>query len=346
MSNNSGRNNNRQWRLANYPNGMPKAADWQFSETTIPEPGPGELLARAIYLDVAPYMRGRISPQKNYAAGVKPGDVMIGGAIAEVLQANHPDYQTGDLVVTEFNFGWQDFAVLKPNQIRRIDPQLAPLPCWLDMLGLNGITAYFGLFEAAQLRPGDTVVVSAAAGSVGQIVGQLAKIAGCRAIALTSSGEKLHWCKELGYDDGIAYRNCGDVAQALRECCPDGVDVYFDNTAGLLHDAVMQNLAPQARITICGTVSLAGQLEQPDIGQRFLRQILIARARIQGFLVLDYQARYQKAWNRLAHWYKAGRIQQRFDISEGLENTPNAFLRLLNSKNTGKQLVKVSEEPT
>ena len=190
MPNNTGRNNNRQWCLAQYPQGMPKATDWHLRETDIPEPGSGELLARAIYLDVAPYMRGRISPQKNYAAGVKPGAVMIGGAIAEVLQSNHPEYQSGDLVVSEFNFGWQDFAVLKLNQIRRIDPQHAPLPCWLDLLGLNGITAYFGLFEAAQLRPGDTVVVSAAAGSVGQLVGQLAKIAGCRAIALTSTAGK------------------------------------------------------------------------------------------------------------------------------------------------------------
>lgn len=340
------RNDNRQWRLARHPQGMPKTDDWQLATSAIPEPGPGELLAQAIYLDVAPYMRGRISAQKNYAAGVTPGDVMVGGAIAKVLQSNHPDYQSGDLVVTEFNFGWQDFAVLKPGQIRRVDPQLAPLPCWLDLLGLNGITAYFGLFEAAQLRPGDTVVVSAAAGSVGQLVGQLAKLTGCRAIALTSTQEKLDWCKELGYDDGIAYRDCPDLVQALRACCPDGVDVYFDNTAGPLHDAVMQNLAPQARITICGTVSLAGALEQPDIGQRFLRQILVARARIQGFLVLDYQARYQEAWNRLARWYQEGRIRQRFDITEGLENTPEAFLRLLTSQNTGKQLVKVTDEPS
>jgi len=339
------RNNNRQWQLARYPEGMPQADDWQLVEAAIPEPGVGELLARAIYLDVAPYMRGRISPQKNYAAGVAPGDVMIGGAIAEVIESHHSDYKAGDLVVTEFDFGWQDFAVLKPNQIRRIDVQLAPLPCWLDLLGLNGITAYFGLFEAAQLRPGDTVAVSAAAGSVGQIVGQLAKLAGCRAIALTSSQQKLDGCKEFGYDDGIAYRDCEDITQALRECCPDGVDVYFDNTAGPLHDAVMQNLAPHARITICGTVSLADKFGQADIGPRFLRQILVARARIQGFLVLDYQARYQDAWNRLAHWHQEGLIRQRFDISEGLETTPAAFLRLLHSKNTGKQLVQVSATP-
>ena len=339
------RNNNRQWRLARYPQGMPKTDDWQLVEAAIPEPGADELLARAIYLDVAPYMRGRISPQKNYAAGVAPGDVMIGGAIAEVLQSNHPVYQSGDRIVTEFDFGWQDYAVLKPEQIRRIDPQLAPLPCWLDILGLNGITAYFGLFEAAQLRPGDTVVVSAAAGSVGQLVGQLAKLAGCRAMALTSSAAKLNWCKELGYDDGVVYRDCADLVQALHQCCPKGIDVYFDNTAGPLHDAVMQNLAPHARVTICGTVSLADKLGQPDIGPRFLRQILVARARIQGFLVLDYRAHYQEAWNRLAHWYQEGRIRQRFDISEGLENTPAAFLRLLTSQNTGKQLVKVSEEP-
>ena len=340
------RNNNRQWRLARYPQGMPRVGDWQLVETDIPEAGASELLARAIYLDVAPYMRGRISPQKNYAAGVAPGDVMVGGAIAEILQSNHPDYQNGDLVITEFNFGWQDFSVLKPTQVRRIDPKLAPLPCWLDLLGLNGITAYFGLFAAGQLRPGDTVAVSAAAGSVGQIVGQLAKLSGCRAIALTSTEEKLQWCKELGYDDGIAYRDCNDIVHTLRGCCPDGVDVYFDNTAGALLDAVLQNLASQARITVCGTVSLANKLEQADIGPRFWRQILVARARIQGFLVLDYQARYQEAWKRLARWYQQGLIRQRFDINEGLETTPEAFLRVLSSQNIGKQLVKVNEEPS
>ena len=340
------RNTNRQWRLVSYPEGMPHVTDWALSESPIPQPGSGEMLVRALYLDVAPYMRGRISPQPNYAGGVSPGDVMVGGGIGEVLHSNTPVYQPGDLVVTDFAFGWQDFAVLSPGVVRRVDPTVAPLPCWLDFLGPNGPTAYFGLVDAAAMKPGDTVVISAAAGSVGQIAGQIAKLAGGRVIALTSSDEKLAWCRELGYDDGLNYRAESDLSAAIARVCPNGVDVFFDNTAGPLHDAVVQHLAPHARITLCGTVSLADRFGQPDIGPRFWRHLLVARARIQGFLVLDYQQRYQEAWTRLAQWYRAGVLKSRFDIVEGLEQMPTAFLRLLTSQNLGKQLVKVGEERT
>jgi hypothetical protein len=336
---------NRQWRLACYPEGMPKESDWALSEGAIPEPGPGGMLVRAIYLDVAPYMRGRISPQKNYAPGVKPGDVMIGGGLGEVVRSNSRDYGPGDLVVTDFSFGWQDYAALRPSVVRRVDPKLAPLPCWLDVLGLNGITAYFALLDAGSIKAGDTVLVSAAAGSVGQIAGQIAKLSGCRAIAVTSSAEKLAWCRELGYDDGINYRAEPDLAAAVTRVCANGVDVFVDNTAGPIHDAVMQNLAPHARIVLVGSVSLAGKFGQPDIGPRFPRQILIARARVQGFLVSDYQLRQEEARKRLADWYRAGKLKSRFDFAEGLESAPRAFLRLLTSQNLGKQLVRVRAEP-
>ena len=337
------RNTNRQWRLVSYPEGMPAESNWAMSETPIPEPGDGEMLVRAIYLDVAPYMVGRISPQKNYATGVSPGDVMVGGAIGEVVGSNTLSYKPGDIVVTG-NFGWQDFAVLKPAMVRRVDTDVAPLPCWLDFLGMNGVTAYFGLVDAAEMKPGDTVVISAAAGSVGQIAGQIAKLAGCRAIAITSSLKKLEWCRELGYDDGISYRTESDLPAAIARVCPNGVDVYFDNTAGPILDAVLQNLATHARITVCGTVSLADRFGQPDIGERFMRRILVARARIQGFLVGDYHQHYQEAWTRLVNWYRTGALKCQYDIVEGLENTPKAFLRLLTSQNLGKQLVKVGQE--
>ena len=337
-------NSNRQWRLVSYPEGMPSESDWEMSECPIPEPGDGEMLVRAIYLDVAPYMRARISPQKNYAAGVGPGDVMLGGAIGEVVHSNIPAYKPGDFVVSDQVFGWQDFAVLSPSVVRRIDTDVAPLPCWLDFMGLNGLTAYIGLVDAGQMKPGDTVLISAAAGSVGQIAGQIAKLAGCRAIAVTSSEEKIARCRELGYDAGINYRTEPDLAAAVARVCPDGVDVFFDNTSGPIHDAVLQNLATHSRIILCGTVSLADTFGQPDIGPRFMRQILVARARIQGFLVLDYQHRYQEARTRLANWHRTGDLQFQYDIAYGLENTPNAFLRVLTSKNLGKQLVRVGEE--
>jgi hypothetical protein len=322
---------------------MPSEANWALSESPMPEPGANQLLARAIYLDVAPYMRGRISPQKNYAAGVKLGDVMMGGAIAEVVASNAKPYKPGDILVTDHNFGWQEYAVLRPNVVRPVDPKLAPLPYWLDALGMNGQTAYFALLEAGHMKAGDTVVISAAAGSVGQIAGQIAKLSGARAIGITSSAEKAQGCRDAGYADAIDYRAESDLPAALRKACPDGVDVFIDNTGGAIHDAVMQNLATHARVVIVGSISLAGRFGEPDIGLRFQRQILIARATIRGFLVSDYQQFQAEARKRIGVWLQAGLIKSKFDIAEGLEATPGAFLRLLTSRNLGKQLVQVGD---
>lgn len=336
---------NRQWRLASYPEGMPSEANWTLSEGRVPELGDDRILARAIYLDVAPYMRGRISPQKNYAAGVKPGDVMLGGAIAEVVESNAREYKPGDVVVTDFSFGWQEYAALKPSTVRHVEREVAALPYWLDALGLNGMTSYFALLDAGRLRAGDTVVVSAAAGSVGQIAGQIVRLSGGRAIGITSSPEKIAACKAAGYDNAIDYRAEKDLPAAIARVCPGGVDVFIDNTAGAIHEAVMQNLAPYARIVLVGSISLAGKFGQPDIGPRFHRQTLIARATIKGFLVSDYQQYQAEARKRMAEWVRAGRIKSKFDIAHGIENTPKAFLRLLTSQNLGKQLVQVAEAP-
>ena len=293
---------NRQWRLANYPDAMPTEDNWIMSKSSIPEPGENEVVAEAIYLDVAPYMRGRISPQKNYTSGVGLGDRRVGGAIGPVVNSNVVDYPVGQLIVTG-NFGWQEYAALKPNEMRKVDTEIAPLPCWFDFMGTNGITAYFGLIEVGSMKVGDTVVISAAAGSVGQIAGQIAKLSGCRAIAITSSEEKLAWCQKIGYDDGINYKTESNLVDAITRVCPNGVDLYFDNTAGLIHDAVMQNLATFARIVVCGTVSLAYRFDEPDIGERFLRRISVDRVRVQGFIVDDYPNRHQQAWKCLANWY-------------------------------------------
>jgi NADPH-dependent curcumin reductase CurA len=337
----------KQWRLASYPEGLPTEGNWALSEGPIPTAGPNQMLVRAIYLDVAPYMRGRISPQKNYAAGVKPGDVMLGGGIGVVVQSNTKHYKPGDIVVTDFGFGWQEYAVLQPSAVRKVDSKLAPLPYWMEAFGLNGVTSYFALLDAARIKPGDTVVISAAAGSVGQIAGQIAKLGGCRAVGITSSAEKAARCRELGYDEVVDYRaEQHDLPAAIRNACPDGVDVYVDNTAGVISDAVMQNLAAHARIVLVGSISLAGKFGQPDIGPRFHRQTLIARATIQGFLVSDYLPRYQEARDRLVSWYRSGALKSKFDIAQGIENLPQAFLRLLNSQNVGKQLVQVGDDPT
>jgi NADPH-dependent curcumin reductase CurA len=336
---------NKQWRLAAYPEGMPTESTWTLTEAPVPEPGPDQMLVRAIYLDVAPYMRGRISPQKNYAPGVKVGDVMIGGGIGEVVRSNSKQHNPGDVVVTDHGFGWQQFGILRPAAVRKVDRQLAPLPYWLDALGLNGMTAYFALLDAAQLKPGETVVISAAAGSVGQIAGQIARLAGARAVGITSSPEKAAWCRQAGYSDTIDYRAESDLRGAVAKACPEGVDVFIDNTGGPIHDAVMQNLALRARVVIVGSISLAGKFGQPDIGLRFQRQILIARATVKGFLVSDYERDQPRARERVGAWCRAGLMKSRFDIVRGIENMPAAFLRLLTSRNLGKQLVQVADEP-
>ncbi|HZA65569.1 MAG TPA: NADP-dependent oxidoreductase [Geminicoccaceae bacterium] len=329
---------NRQWLLASHPVGMPDESNWRLVEQPVEKPGPGQILVRAHYLSVDPYMRGRISRRRNYAAGVAVGAVMTGGGVGEVVESNHPDFAPGD-IAESFTFGWQEYAVLDGASARKVDPGLGPIHSALSYLGLPGLTAYFAILEVGRARPGETVVISAAAGAVGQIAGQLAKLAGCRAVALASSEAKLAWCRELGYDAGIDYRSVNDLASAIAGACPDGIDLFLDNTAGPIHDAVMQNLAPGARVIVCGQVALADRFDQPDIGPRFLRQIMIARATVQGFLVLDYADRFELARRRLATWARSGRLRHREDVLDGIEQMPRAFLRLLNSQNFGKQLV-------
>ena len=336
------RDTNRRWLLERYPEGMPVESDWRLEEGPLPDPGPGEMLVRSLYLSVDPYMRGRISPSKNYAAGVALGEVMCGGGVGEVVRSNLPGFAAGE-IVESFGFGWQDFAVLPEAGTRKVDPTLGPLQSNLSYLGLPGLTAYFALLDVGQPRPGDTVLISAASGAVGQVAGQIAKLAGCRAVAVASSDDKLAWCQDLGYDAGVNYRTSGDLAAAIGEACPDGVNVFFDNTAGPIHDAVMQHLASRARVIVCGTVALADRFGQPDVGPRFLRQIMIARARVQGFLLFDYADRFEEARARLAAWAASGRLVHREDILDGLERMPEAFLRLLTSRNFGKQMVRVAE---
>ena len=334
-------NVNRQWVLASHPAGMPEAANWRLVAQPVEQPGPGQMLARAHYLSVDPYMRGRISRRPNYAAGVQIGEVMTGGGVGEVVASRHPDFAPGDLVES-FTFGWQEYAVLGAAGTRKVDPGLGPIHSALSYLGLPGLTAYFTILEAGRARPGETVVVSAAAGAVGQIAGQLAKLAGCRAVAVAGSDAKLAWCRELGYDAGINHRSANDLVAALGEACPGGIDLFLDNTAGPIHDAVMQHLAPRARIVVCGQVALADRFDQPDVGPRFLRQIMIARATVQGFLVLDYADRYDLARRRLAGWAKAGRLRHKEDVLDGIAQMPAAFLRLLRGENFGKQLVRLT----
>jgi NADPH-dependent curcumin reductase CurA len=245
------------------------------------------------------------------------------------------------------SFGWQEWSVLTPDTfgpagVNKIDPKLAPIESSLSWLGMPGVTAYFGLLDVGRPRPGETVVVSAASGAVGQLVGQIAKLAGCRAVAIAGDDEKLRWCRELGFDAGVNYKKAADLTAAVKEACPQGADVFFDNTAGPIHDAVMKNLSVGARVVICGRVALAGQFGKPDIGERFMGQLIVTRASVHGFLVFDWWHRRDEALKRLVGWHRAGEIRFKEDVLEGIERMPEAFLRLLQGKNFGKQIVKIA----
>ena len=330
---------NRRWVLASYPDGMPVESNWRLEHETISSISDGQVLVRALYLSVDPYMRGRISAKQGYAKGISPGGLMTGGGVGEIIESKHPDWKVGEILET-INFGWQEYAVINPENATRVDATLGPLHAWLSYLGMPGITAWCALNKFGLPKPGNNVVISAASGAVGQVAGQIAKGADCNAIAIASSQSKLEWCLKLGYDAGINYRTSESLVSELRAACPQGIDIYFDNTAGPIHDAAMQNLALGARVIVVGTISLADKFDEPDIGERFLRQILVARATVRGFLVFDHLDSYEEARRELAQMAKCGKLRFKTDFADGIENMPMAFLKLLHSTNMGKQLIR------
>jgi NADPH-dependent curcumin reductase CurA len=331
---------NRQVTLVARPNGEPKESDFALVEAEIEKPAEGEVLARSIWLSLDPYQRGRMSEARSYAPPVELGAVMAGQAVGEVVESRSPRFGPGDVVLG--SFGWQEFAVAPVHSLRRVDATVAPISTALHVLGMTGLTAYFGLFEVARPVPGDTVVVSAASGAVGQIVGQLARLAGCRTIGIAGSPEKIDDLVTLyGYDVAINYKD-DDVAAALKRECPGGVDVYFDNVGGDVSAAVYQRLATRARIVICGQIAEYNQIP-PHGGPPSLRFLIASRARMEGFLVTDYAHLYAPALARLTHWLIGGRLCYREDVVEGLEQAPRAFIGLLRGENRGKLLIKVAE---
>jgi len=328
---------NRRITLASRPEGFPRETDFALVEAPVPEPGPGEVLVRTRWLSLDPYMRGRMSTVRSYASPVELGDVMTGQGVAEVVASGSPLFAPGDLVVGQT--GWQEYAVLGPGALRRVDPALQPPSLALHAVGMTGLTAYFGLFDVCRPAPGDTVVVSAASGAVGQIVGQLAKLAGCRTVGIAGGPEKVADLAGYGYDVGIDYRG-EDVGAALGAACPGGVDVYFDNVGGAITDAVLQRLALRARVAICGQISQYN-LSQPELTPRSFVPLIVSRARIEGFLVSDYSPRFDEALARLAAWVSEGRLRYREDVTDGLENAPRAFIGMLRGENRGKTLVRL-----
>jgi NADPH-dependent curcumin reductase CurA len=336
---------NRQWVLAAHPKGAADDKTWTLGEAPRPRPGPGQILIKTQWLSLDPYMRGRISPSANYTKGVAIGEVMQGGGVGEVVESNHPGWKAGD-IAESMDVGWQEWSVLTPDlpgssRVNKVDASVAPPQASLSWHGMTGLTAYIGLLEIGRPRPGDTVVVSAASGAVGQLVGQIAKLAGCRVVGIAGADDKLAWCRSIGFDATINYKTAADMTAAVAAECPSGVNVFFDNTGGPIHDAVMRNLAVAARVVICGRIALANSVDQEDIGLRASSRLIVTRATIQGLVVFDWWHRREEALARLATWHRSGVLQTKEDILDGFERMPEAFLRMMAGKNFGKQLVRV-----
>lgn len=332
---------NRQILLASRPTGRPSAENFTLVEQALPTPRDGEVLVRTLYLSVDPYMRGRMNAGKSYIAPFEVGQVITGGAVGEVLRSEAPGFEPG-AIVGGF-WGWQDYAAVPAGHLNRIDPALAPIETALGVLGMPGLTAYFGLLEIGRPQAGETLVVSGAAGAVGMLVGQIGKLHGCRVVGIAGGNRKVQYLKsELGFDAAIDYKAEKDLSAALRSACPDGVDVYFDNVGGSISDAVMSLINQGARVPICGQISLYN-LAEPDVGPRVQPILLTRSARMEGFLVGQFSARYREGLEQLAAWLREGKIRYEETITRGLDHAPEAFLGLFEGANLGKQLVLVQE---
>ena len=331
---------NQQIHLASRPQGTPTSDNFVIVDAEIPAPNDGEVLVRALYLSVDPYMRGRMSDRKSYVPPFDLDATMGGAVVGQVVESKFDGLAKGDIVMGHLL--WQLYAVAPGKELLKIDPTRAPISTALGVLGMTGLTAYFGLLKVAAPKEGETIVVSGAAGAVGSVVGQLAKIQGCRVVGIAGSDEKNAYLRdELGFDATINYKT-DDVAASLAEACPDGVDVYFDNVGGEISDAVLRLINHGARISVCGQISMYN-LEKPDMGLRPQPLLLTNSARMQGFIVSDFAAEFAQGREQLTQWFEAGKLKYAENIVEGFENTPAAFLGLFEGDNTGKQLVKVGD---
>ena len=332
---------NRQVRLAARPKGMPVATDWSLTEEAVPEPHEGEVVVQVRYVSLDPAMRGWMNAgTRSYMPPVGLGEVMRAGGVGRVVESKSPRFAVGDHVYG--TLGAQLYAIAPAHHLTKIDPDAAPLPTYLGTLGMTGMTAYFGLLDVGRPQPGDTVVVSAAAGAVGMVVGQIARIGGARVIGIAGGAEKCRWIvEELGFHAAIDYKSQGVLA-GLREHCPHGLDVYFDNVGGAVLDAALGHLARRARVVICGAISQYNA-ETAIAGPAKYLSLLVSRATMAGFVVFDYHDRFDEARRRLAAWMRAGQLHTREEIVHGLDNFPDALLRLFRGENSGKLVLQVAE---
>ena len=336
-------NTNRQWLLAKRPQGMVGPDNFEYKEGPIPEPGDGEVLVRNLFLSFDPTQRGWMEDRESYMPPVGIGEPMRAGSIGQVTETRHPDFQQGDLVQT--TGGWQDFIVTSPNLgpmgLSKI-PDGIPPDMMLSVLGVTGLTAYWGLLDLGNPQAGETVLVSGAAGATGSIAGQIARIKGCRVIGIAGGPEKCQWLlDEAGFDDVIDYKN-QDVSRRIAETCPSKVDVFFDNVGGDILEAALDHINMRARVVLCGGISNYNATE-PVPGPANLMNLVIMRARMEGFIVLDYMDRAMQAIETLTAWVQSGDLKYQVDLQEGFENIPATLTRLFTGQNLGKQLLKIAD---
>jgi NADPH-dependent curcumin reductase CurA len=331
---------NHQFRLAARPVGLPKRTDWNYTEEPVRDPGPGEVLIKSLYISLDPAMRGWMNEGRSYIEPVQIGAVMRAGAVGRVIASQNLAFAVGDHV--SGILGVQEYAISDGKGLNKIDPKLAPLPVYLSVLGMTGLTAYFGLLDVGQMKAGDAVVISGAAGAVGLVAGQIAKIKGCRAVGIAGGPEKCRFAvQEMGYDACIDYKN-EDVKAALRQHCPKGVNVYFDNVGGEILDAVLGHLARGARVVICGAISQYNSTTGIQGPANYL-SLLVNSARMEGFVVFNYASRYGEGIKEMAGWMAAGKLKSREDIVEGFATFPETLLKLFRGENLGKLMIKVAD---
>ncbi len=338
---------NRQVLLAARPEGAPKDSDFNLVESPVPRPGDGQVLCRNIHLSLDPYMRGRMSAAKSYAKPVEIGQVMEGGAISQVATSNLADFRPGDIV---FGYtGWQDYALSDGRGLRKVDPALAPISTALGVLGMPGMTAYTGLLNIGQPKEGETLVVAAASGAVGSVVGQIGKIKGCRVVGVAGSPEKCRFVvEELGFDACLNHRDA-DFAEQLEMACTEGIDIYYENVGGAVFEAVLPLFNSFARMPVCGLIAQYNVTELPPGPNQvplLMRAVLTKRLNVRGFIVWDFAEQEAEFVDRVSGWIREGRIKYREDFVDGLENAPKAFQGLLQGHNFGKLVVRVSPDPT
>lgn len=325
--------------LANRPEGLPKKENFRTEYISLPELQDGQVLVKPLYFSVDPYMRGRMNDAKSYVPPYKIGEPIDGGGIGRILESKSENYQKDDVV--QGHFPWATELIQNAGSLQKIDTDLAPAPYYLGILGMPGLTAYFGLLHIGKPKAGETVVISGAAGAVGIVVGQIAKIKGCRVVGIAGSDEKVKLLKdEFNFDAGINYKTTSDIKEAVKETCPNGVDIYFDNVGGSISDAVIANINFHARIVLCGQISLYNASEVP-MGPRLQPMLLTRSVLMQGFIVGNFKDQFREGIEQLSQWVKEGKLKYEETIIEGFDQLPEAFLGLFSGKNKGKMVVKV-----